>query len=407
MPVQLALYPDTIAGALDSGPPSSSTRRRTYLAAGVAIAGAGLIAVNPVAPTLPDIQARAVQLTGSAIDLGNAIGGTFDTLGADALNAGALSGVDGILDGELLNGLNLPDVSGIFSGLDLSSLPSPITAYLDLFDSTFTNLGAIGNDLLANPLPVLQQIITNQLGFANTIGAGLQSVGSALGSGLGELPGQVQTLFGDIASGNLTDAANVINNDILVNLLLLPGFQLLQSGVLNIPAEIAQNFANVFQAATSPLTLLGPLVGPLAALEGTITQAGDRGQAIVDAIGAGNPLAAFDALAAAPAQLADAFLNGTASSGAFGILSPGSLVDGLLAQLPQAIAQALGATGANAFTDLGPALAGALDSTVLADFGAAFDPAMVTDIASMLSADLVPNLVSGLLMDLPSMLIPF
>jgi hypothetical protein len=37
--------------------------RRTYITAGVVIAGASLIAVTPVAPATPDVQVRAVRLT--------------------------------------------------------------------------------------------------------------------------------------------------------------------------------------------------------------------------------------------------------------------------------------------------------------------------------------------------------
>jgi hypothetical protein len=412
--VQLAVHPDATVGVFDSGRPSSVTRvtrLRPYLTAGVAVACAGLIAANPTTPTLPDIQARAVQLTSSITtdiaDFGSALVPVLDTLGGDTLSSGTLDSLNGILDGGLLgglfNGLNLSDLSGVLSGLDLANLPSPITAYLDLFNDTFTNLGTIFNDVLSDPFPVLQQILANQVGFADTISTGLQSIGSALSTGLGELPAQLQTLFGDLASGNITGAASVLNDDILLNLLVAPGINLISSGILNIPGEIAQNFANVI-TQTIPDALLEPvLLGPLSALETTITQAGASGQAIVDAIGSGNLLTAFGDFVAAPAQIADTFLNDGA-----GLLTFNNLVDGLLVSIPQAIAQALGAPAADVAGSLVPSLAGALDPlTALGDIGTMFDPALVTDITTMLSADLVPNLVSGLLMDLPSMLLSF
>ena len=57
------------------------------------------------------------------------------------------------------------------------------------------------------------------------------------------------TVFGDLASGNLTGAASGIDT-ILGSLLMLPSAELFESGILDIPGEIAQNATNVISALT-------------------------------------------------------------------------------------------------------------------------------------------------------------
>jgi hypothetical protein len=58
----------------------SITRANRLLIAGVAVAGAGLIAANPVAPTLPNVQHRAVQLTAGEQDLTQVLATAQDNL---------------------------------------------------------------------------------------------------------------------------------------------------------------------------------------------------------------------------------------------------------------------------------------------------------------------------------------
>lgn len=58
----------------------SINRANRLLIAGIALAGAGLIVVNPVAPTLPNIQHRAVQLTAGEQDLTQVLATAQDNL---------------------------------------------------------------------------------------------------------------------------------------------------------------------------------------------------------------------------------------------------------------------------------------------------------------------------------------
>ncbi|MGV7366322.1 hypothetical protein PJH52_29680, partial [Mycobacterium kansasii] len=54
--------------------------------------------------------------------------------------------------------------------VNLSAATDPITAYLELFGTTFDNvLAAVGTEL-ADPAPVLRQIIANQITTATALG---------------------------------------------------------------------------------------------------------------------------------------------------------------------------------------------------------------------------------------------
>ena len=88
------------------------TALRPYTTAGVALLGAGVIAIPPIAPRMPDItdieRALPVHLT-AAVD--------------------------------------------------------PITQWTDVLNQANANFTTIANNFLAKPFPVLQQVIANQIGY--------------------------------------------------------------------------------------------------------------------------------------------------------------------------------------------------------------------------------------------------
>ena len=93
---------------------------RPYATAGVALVGAGVIAVGTTAPPLPDIHFPGLGLARHA-------------------------------------------------SVELAALVDPITAYTQLFTNTFANLSALGGEILANPTPILQRIATNTAGNATIL----------------------------------------------------------------------------------------------------------------------------------------------------------------------------------------------------------------------------------------------
>lgn len=319
-------------------PRNSATRLRPYLAAGVALAGATLIAVNPVAPSASGLQERAVQLASSAA----------------------------------------------------AGLPDPITEWINVIEAASTNLTQIGNEIAADPAPVLSQIITNQLAFSGALDTNLQSVAGALESFLSQgLPPALQAMISSIQAGDISDAVNNFNGAVLLG--LLPAVFPLQT-ILQIPGEMAQNLTNAID--TLPNVGLQLLLAPVGLWLGTSQAWADSTQAVVDAFNAGQTTTALTDLLNMPATVTGALLNGYSTEFAdyIGLLSSGESPSGsgllydLLVQVPQEIAQALGASASTG-------AAAALDpASMMADLSSLLDPSALTDIGSNLG-----NMVADLL----------
>ncbi|MBO0863847.1 MAG: hypothetical protein J2P16_02095 [Mycobacterium sp.] len=281
-----------------------------YITAGVALAGASLIATAPMAPYLPDVQVRAVQLTADSV---------FD----------------------------------------------PFTTLQDVLTTAFANIQALNAEIAADPFPVLTQISANQMAYGETLTTALQGVGSALNTELTTaLPQAFQQASQEIAAGNIPAAAQTLN-EALTLFVLAPGLPLLESGALNIPQEIAQNWANAFQALTGFGTLIPIISGLIGPPEATIAALGDSAQAIVTAVNAGDFQTALSDLANTPATILGAYLNGFTASfgqGYPGFLSPDSefsfgpgTLQAFLVDIPQIVAAAItpsaSATAAAALPD--------------------------------------------------------
>lgn len=289
-------------GNIEWGSWGSATQMRACLAGAVAIAGAGLIAMNPLATTMgPTVVHRDVSLAS-----------------ADVI-------------------------------ADLAAATDPVTEWSNVIGEAVTNLQTIGTEFQADPFPVLAQVLANQIEFGETIGTNLQSLGSGLSTLFtDELPGQLQTLIAGIDAGEIGTSVNNFTGGLLFD--LLPGLSSL-SNILAIPGEIAQNLANVL---TDNLTSAGleALLGPTGILLGTTQAFADSSQLIVDALDAGQSAQAFTDLLDMPAIVTGAFLNGYDALDTYGIAYSGLLstvdspagtgfLDELLVQIPQAIAQTL------------------------------------------------------------------
>ena len=266
---------------------------RSYLTAGVALIGAGAIVAAPITPSPPDIQVPAIYS----------------------------------------------------ANVELAASTGPIEQWINVFASAFNNVAQIGAAVAADPAPVLRQMLINQLGYGQTLVTGLQGTTEGFLTWATEnLPQTLQTMASDISQGNIVGAADAFNE--LLGSLLFVGFPLFN--VLTIPGQITDNLTNAVKALTSLGTLLPVVVGILGPMEGVVSAMGDSGQAFVNAIGAGNPIAALTALINIPAAFTGALLNGYTSvaGNVFpGLLTVdpvnGGLLQALFVTIPQAIAAAI------------------------------------------------------------------
>lgn len=310
-----------------------------FLAAGVAVTGAGLIAGNPALPVLPDIQQRALQLTS--------------------------------------NGAALADDSA--------------GAWSQLFETTNNNLAALGDELSANPSPILSELSNNlsdygellvgtevPAHYGGTMTTGIEGVIQGLqevlvegNSRIDALIPTLESVMTDIGQGDFLDAFSTLDVYFLIGLeaIAKPLFPL-----LDVPGEMAQNFTDVIDVVTdvgnvfaTAKALLSPVLSSLFQLSTSLGSV-DGVQDIFDI----------------PAEVIDAFFNGWTYPGqeeSFpGLLTDGGTLDYLLVTLPNKIADALNP----GLSDLTSNLSGSLDfggeefnaydvASVLADSGIDFD----------------------------------
>lgn len=231
---------------------------RPYLTAGVAFLGASAIAVSPVAPPMPDITVPAIAS----------------------------------------------------AHVELSAATSPFEAYLALVTNTVTNLQTTLAAEFEDPVPILRQVIANQITTVTNLGEGLQGAAEGLANILDPanpvgIPAQLQQALTDLLAGNITGAvANAWGA--MLSPVLNAGLPLLEP----ITAAIRQPVQNLLNVVDTQLAVVLPLLGALNVGYVTVSTAAQVGQDIVDSIRAGDPLGAANAMLGGPAVITDAFLNG-------------------------------------------------------------------------------------------------
>lgn len=271
-----------------------------YLAAGVALIGASAIAISPVAPPMPDITVPAVSS----------------------------------------------------AEVSLSAATDPIQAYVQLVTNTFTNASTLIGQELADPAPILRQVIDNQIATAVSLGTALQDSAVALGNALDpsnpySIPSLLQLAVSNLLSGDINGAVANAWSAFLTPVVGV-GLPLLEP----ITAAIRQPIQNVLNVVDTQLAVVMPLLGALNVAYRTITVAGNVGQEILDSATAGDALAVVSTMLSSPAVIADAFLNGDELGG--GVFGPSLGLLGTLRQAREMIAAAItppAAEAAGAATD--------------------------------------------------------
>jgi hypothetical protein len=249
---------------------------RPIAAAGIAILGTGsFMAFTPVAPPLPDVHSPAIQLSTDSSLLGD-FSSLFDGVSGGTSGIGGLSDLTGDVNG-LLGGLNptslLSDLPGLASVDPAPADPSLLTPYIDLFTNSFANLQTIGTEFADETLPALQ--------------AALQ--------------------------------------ELIANPSLIADLPLAVFNALSTPATITTDLTSlpltVDVMLGAPLVLGLGFVGPLAPTSEAL-------EAVYAALTSGDPTQVLPALIDGPAEIANAYLNGSVGLDVLGIDIP--LLNGIL-----------------------------------------------------------------------------
>ncbi|MFV8139246.1 hypothetical protein ACNQR7_16870 [Mycolicibacterium senegalense] len=225
---------------------------RSSLTAGVALVGAGAMAVTPLSPVPPEPLAPTTQSV----------------------------------------------------AVDLTAATNPITAWTKLVNDTFGNVTRIGGAIASDPAPVLRQLITNDVGYVTSVATALSGAVAGLATTPGAIAEALQTVIGDINAGDYHQAGlDAIN---VVYAVVPAAFALL--GLAEMPMTITQNIADATSVGLT--SLVGGLVPVLGTLQGAFVAAGDSAQAVADSVSSGNVADAVVNLINTPATLTGAVLNG-------------------------------------------------------------------------------------------------
>ncbi len=251
---------------------------RSHLAAGVALAGAGIIAVAPVTPAAPalrDIQVPAVST----------------------------------------------------AEVQLASLLNPLEVFAPIVEQAIASAQTIGQKAVADPFPILRALALNQLDSAGTLAGLGTDVAGALAAVWLAVPGNIQTAIGQLQAGNIDQALRTIENGFISPFIPLVLKDLPQ--LLNVLKKPLVDLQVLIENA--PMTYLGgvgfPVLNTVFALQTEIVN-GITG--VVNAVGTANPEKIANAITTGVASFTQELLNGNPAHNTHGLLGQYGLIDGFL-----------------------------------------------------------------------------
>ncbi|MGB8407752.1 MAG: hypothetical protein WCE30_27170 [Mycobacterium sp.] len=237
--------------------------------------------------------------------------------------------------------IHLPAVHS--SAVGLAAQANPLTDWGQVLTQALQNTKVLATGVIADPFPILGQIVKNEVASASTLGGSLRAFLTAAGGQLAQTPAMVKQAFGQIAAGQITDGLITLFQAALFPIVV----PILNTSLLtDIQAAVAkpvQNVVNVINTAiTSPSGAGWLLTAGFPAIQlatDMVTATGDSIQGVLSAVKSGNLGAVLGAIFAIPATITGALLNGYAGDGG-GLLGPNGIVQGLRNAL-HIIAQAI------------------------------------------------------------------
>ncbi|WP_156448353.1 hypothetical protein [Mycobacterium sp. NAZ190054] len=218
-------------------------------------------------------------------------------------------------------GAAAPPVPAVATPFALTTATNLFEALADLVANTGSGLEATADNFLANPFPIIRQIVENQFANLHYAGNAIGEVLAFLPSGLEQVGGYVEAFFEDIREGDFISAGQQITAGVVT---LFAPFFIPITVPFQIGNHVIQNLAAAAQAFTNNMVLtLFSVMNPFNAF---ITSGAEIAQTVFASLEAGNIGDAIGAVLSAPIVQLDAILNGyTAESGQF---TPGLLTVG-------------------------------------------------------------------------------
>jgi hypothetical protein len=273
---------------------------RSYKTMGVALVGASVVAVSPMAPPLPHVQVPALNVSSVAVEL--------------------------------------------------SALSNPITQWAQMVQTTLSNIEQLGQTAIANPAPILGQVVTNQVASAQVLAQVAQAFGQGFVEELGNTPGEFQAAFQQIDSGDITNGLvslfNAATGPVLVPVLNIFLFSSLGTELMGVLQKPFDNLAAAANVLTTTNNLLPLLLSPLNLVQSLADVVGPRAEAMVAAVQQKDPEAFANAIIGLAPALVGAFINGdptylpSQGAGLFGPGGPLAAIQTLAQQVAKAITPA-------------------------------------------------------------------
>jgi hypothetical protein len=281
---------------------------RPYVTTGIALVGAGVIAVTPVTAPPPEVHLPAVTLAANPV----------------------------------------------------------VDAYSQLLQNTWTNLQAVGSQAWNQGMPILEQFLVNTRANLDIAAKVPPQIFDALKYSAQQIRPTLDAAGAQLRAGQVGDAINTLWSGLVINPLVGVAFPVLNT--LQIPVNMAKTFARVVEALPSAI-LIGVGLPVLSTVTAVVNSLGTVAQGLYDGITTGNLGAVLTTVLTAPATVIGGVLNGDPNTGTVGLIN--GLVAGILnarqtiadAMAPPATASVAKTTGPAA---LATAAATALPATTAA-----------------------------------------
>lgn len=229
---------------------------RPIVTTGVALVGASVIAVSPVAAPPPDIQVQAPAVTLAANPL-------FDP-------------------------------------------------YAELFQNTWTNFDAVLTDAWTEGPALLEQVIRNQVGYLETVVATPQELWDGLSYAVSRMPQALETAREEVDAGEVGAAMMSLWQGFVIAPLINGALPLLAP--LEVPVAMVNNFAKVVEVLPTAF-LLGVGLPIIGTVNSTVSATSQVVQELYDGLTSADLGAIAVAMLTAPATIIDGALNGHGPGG--------------------------------------------------------------------------------------------
>lgn len=250
---------------------------RPYVTTGIALVGAGVIAVTPVTAPPPEVHLPAVTLAANPV----------------------------------------------------------VDAYGQLLQNTWTNLQAVGSQAWNQGMPILEQFLVNTRANLDIAAKVPPQIFDALKYSAQQIRPTLDAAGAQLRAGQVGDAINTLWSGLVINPLVGVAFPVLNT--LQIPVNMAKTFARVVEALPSAI-LIGVGLPVLSTVTAVVNSLGAVAQGLYDGITTGNLGAVLTTVLTAPATVIGGVLNGDPNTGTVGLIN--GLVAGIL-NARQTIADAI------------------------------------------------------------------